>query len=142
MPTLVLHGDADRIVPFEASGKRTHELIEGSRLVVIKGGPHGLTWTHAAESTMPFWTSLKSCRRRGGLPPRRRRRRESTENMVMGFCDKRLWIWLTGITDRFPARSPDDPVQVLIIHGDADRIVPFSAPGKLTDESMAVGLLS
>ena len=49
VPTLVIHGDADRIVPLEISGKRTHEAIAGSRLAVIKGGPHGLNWTHADE---------------------------------------------------------------------------------------------
>lgn len=49
IPALVVHGDADRIVPFASSGKRTHEFIEGSRLVVVKGAPHGLNWTHAAE---------------------------------------------------------------------------------------------
>ena len=49
IPTLVVHGDADRIVPFPISGKLTHDAIKGSRLVVIKGGPHGLNWTHADE---------------------------------------------------------------------------------------------
>ncbi len=49
VPTLVVHGDADRIVPIEASGKRTHELVKGSRFVVIKDGPHGLNWTHAEQ---------------------------------------------------------------------------------------------
>ena len=47
VPTLVIHGDADRILPIDATGKRTHELIKGSQLAVIKGGPHGLNWTHA-----------------------------------------------------------------------------------------------
>ena len=47
IPTLVIHGDADRILPLAATGKRTHELVKGSRLVVVDGGPHGLTWTHA-----------------------------------------------------------------------------------------------
>ena len=47
VPTLVVHGDADRILPIDATGKRTHELIKGSRLVVVEGGPHGLNWTHA-----------------------------------------------------------------------------------------------
>ncbi|NLM29075.1 MAG: alpha/beta hydrolase [Methanomicrobiales archaeon] len=49
VPVLVIHGDADRIVPFPASGKRIHDTVEGSRLVVIEGGPHGITWTHAGE---------------------------------------------------------------------------------------------
>lgn len=49
IPTLVIHGDADRILPIAATGKRTAELVKGSKLVVIEGGPHGLTWTHADE---------------------------------------------------------------------------------------------
>jgi len=49
VPTLVIHGDADRIVPLAASGKRTSEFVKASRLVVVKGGPHGLNWTHAEE---------------------------------------------------------------------------------------------
>jgi pimeloyl-ACP methyl ester carboxylesterase len=49
VPTLVVHGDADRIVPLAASAKRTHESIKGSRLVVLEGAPHGLNWTHAEQ---------------------------------------------------------------------------------------------
>ncbi len=46
VPTLVIHGDADQIVPFEVSGERSAELISGSHLEVIKGAPHGLNVTH------------------------------------------------------------------------------------------------
>lgn len=49
IPTLVIHGDSDAIVPLEVSGQRTHEAIPGSELVVVKGGPHGFNVTHAAE---------------------------------------------------------------------------------------------
>ena len=49
VPTLVVHGDADRIVPLAASAKRTHEAVKGSRLVVLEGAPHGLNWTHADQ---------------------------------------------------------------------------------------------
>ena len=49
VPTLVIHGDSDGTVPFEGSGKRTHETIEGSTLVVIEGGPHGCNVSHADE---------------------------------------------------------------------------------------------
>ena len=49
VPTLVIHGDADQILPIAVSGKRTADLVDGSRLVVVEGGPHGLTWTHAAQ---------------------------------------------------------------------------------------------
>jgi non-heme chloroperoxidase len=49
VPTLVIHGDADRILPITASGLRTAKLIKGARLVVVKDGPHCITWTHADE---------------------------------------------------------------------------------------------
>jgi non-heme chloroperoxidase len=49
IPTLVIHGDADRILPIEASGARTVKLIKGARSLVVKGGPHCITWTHAEE---------------------------------------------------------------------------------------------
>jgi pimeloyl-ACP methyl ester carboxylesterase len=49
VPTLVVHGDADRILPIDVTGKRTHELVKESRLLVIEGGPHGLNWTHAEQ---------------------------------------------------------------------------------------------
>jgi non-heme chloroperoxidase len=47
VPTLVIHGDADRILPIAITGKRTSEAVKGSRLVAVQGGPHGLIWTHA-----------------------------------------------------------------------------------------------
>jgi len=49
VPALVIHGDADRIVPISAAGLRTAKLIKGSRLAVVKDGPHCITWTHAEE---------------------------------------------------------------------------------------------
>jgi len=49
VPTLVIHGDADRILPIGASGLRTVKLIAGARLLVVKDGPHCITWTHADE---------------------------------------------------------------------------------------------
>jgi pimeloyl-ACP methyl ester carboxylesterase len=47
IPVLVLHGTADRVLPIEACGPRTAELIPGSEFVPIEGAPHGLCWTHA-----------------------------------------------------------------------------------------------
>jgi non-heme chloroperoxidase len=46
VPTLVMHGDADRILPITASGARTARLIKGAKYVVIKDGPHNIAWTH------------------------------------------------------------------------------------------------
>jgi non-heme chloroperoxidase len=47
VPTLVMHGDADRILPISAAGLRTAKLIKGARQVVVQGGPHCITWTHS-----------------------------------------------------------------------------------------------
>jgi len=49
VPTLVIHGESDRIVPLSAAGSRTAKLINGAQLVVIKEGPHNVAWTHAEE---------------------------------------------------------------------------------------------
>ncbi len=49
VPTLIIHGDDDNIVPIEVSGKKSAKLIENSELKVIKGAPHGLFQTHAEE---------------------------------------------------------------------------------------------
>src|SRR5205823_14861596 len=49
VPTLVIHGDADRIVPIAAAGARTAKLIKGARLLAVKDGPHCITWPHADE---------------------------------------------------------------------------------------------
>ena len=49
VPTLVIHGDADRIVPFNAAGQKTAKLVKTARLVTIKDGPHAVNWTHADE---------------------------------------------------------------------------------------------
>jgi len=57
--TLVIHGDDDRIVPLSAAGQRTAKLVKGAKLVVIKGGPHCITWTHADEVNAALLNFLK-----------------------------------------------------------------------------------
>ncbi len=47
VPTLVIHGTADAIVPIEASGERTHRAVPHSKLVRVNGAPHGLNLSHA-----------------------------------------------------------------------------------------------
>jgi non-heme chloroperoxidase len=49
VPALVIHGDADAIVPLEKSGQRTHEQVAGSELHVIRDGPHGINVSHPEE---------------------------------------------------------------------------------------------
>ena len=49
VPTLVIQGDADRILPITATGLRTAKLIKGARQLIVKDGPHCVPWTHAEE---------------------------------------------------------------------------------------------
>lgn len=63
IPTLVIHGDADRIVPISASGSRTAKLVQGARLVVVKNGPHCITWTHSDEVNPALLSFLKEEKR-------------------------------------------------------------------------------
>lgn len=49
VPTLVVHGTSDAIVPFDVSGSRTDEMLSDSTLVTIDGGPHGVNVSHAEE---------------------------------------------------------------------------------------------
>jgi non-heme chloroperoxidase len=49
VPTLVIHGDGDAVVPFEGSGARTHAAIQHSSLVVLHQAPHGCNVSHADE---------------------------------------------------------------------------------------------
>ena len=60
VPTLVIHGDADGVVPFEISGKRSAELIPGAQLHVIKGGPHGINASHVEEFNSTLIAFLNS----------------------------------------------------------------------------------
>jgi non-heme chloroperoxidase len=49
VPTLVVHGTEDRILPFSATAHRLPALIKDVRLVTIEGGPHNIGWTYPEE---------------------------------------------------------------------------------------------
>jgi non-heme chloroperoxidase len=49
VPTLVVHGTEDRILPFASTAARLPDLIEDVRLVSVEGGPHNIAWTHPDE---------------------------------------------------------------------------------------------
>jgi non-heme chloroperoxidase len=68
VPTLVIHGDADRILPIEATGIPLSKSIAGARLATIEGGPHGVLWTHASAVNAALLGFLGE---RSGTPPRR-----------------------------------------------------------------------
>lgn len=60
VPTLVIHGDDDQVVPFEVGGKASAALIAGARLKVYPGAPHGITNTHKDQLNADLLGFLKS----------------------------------------------------------------------------------
>lgn len=59
VPTLILHGDSDAVVPFEGSGQRTHRAIPGSEVVILEGAPHGCNTSHADHFNLALLNFLK-----------------------------------------------------------------------------------
>jgi non-heme chloroperoxidase len=49
VPTLIMHGDADRILPIDVTGRRLKDAVKNSKYLEVKDGPHGMIWTHANE---------------------------------------------------------------------------------------------
>jgi non-heme chloroperoxidase len=58
VPTLILHGDDDQVVPIEASALRASKLVKNAKLVVYPGAPHGLTETHKEKLNADLLTFL------------------------------------------------------------------------------------
>ena len=58
VPMLVVQGDADRVLPFDKTGKRLTGLIKDVKLVVIEGGPHAIAWTHADQVNRALYQFL------------------------------------------------------------------------------------
>ena len=49
VPSLILHGTADRILPIDSTGRPIHATLPDADYVEVEGAPHGLLWTHADE---------------------------------------------------------------------------------------------
>ncbi|NUT33662.1 MAG: alpha/beta hydrolase [Hamadaea sp.] len=60
VPTLVIHGDDDQVVPFEVGGKASAARIKGAQLKVYPGAPHGITDTHKEQLSADLLTFLSS----------------------------------------------------------------------------------
>jgi non-heme chloroperoxidase len=63
IPVLVIHGDQDRVLPYQSTGKRIPPLLTSARSVLIEGGPHAIIWTHADEVNQALLQFI------GHLPP-------------------------------------------------------------------------
>jgi pimeloyl-ACP methyl ester carboxylesterase len=59
VPMLVIQGDADRVLPFDKTGKRLPGLIKEVQLVTIEGGPHAIAWTHADQVNRALYQFLR-----------------------------------------------------------------------------------
>jgi non-heme chloroperoxidase len=60
VPTLVIHGDDDRIVPIDAAGRASAKLVRNANLIVYPGAPHGITDTHKAQLNADLLAFIKS----------------------------------------------------------------------------------
>jgi len=60
IPTLVIHGDDDQIVPIASTGRRAVELLPQGRLSVFEGAPHGLPSTHKDKLNAELLAFLRS----------------------------------------------------------------------------------
>jgi non-heme chloroperoxidase len=60
VPTLVMHGDDDQIVPFHDAGELTAKIVKGAQLKVYKGYPHGMPIIHADEINKDLLAFIKA----------------------------------------------------------------------------------
>jgi non-heme chloroperoxidase len=60
VPTLIVHGDDDQIVPIGAAALRSSKLVKNATLKIYKGAPHGLTYTHKDQLNADLLAFLKS----------------------------------------------------------------------------------
>jgi non-heme chloroperoxidase len=60
VPLLVIHGDADQVLPLDKTASRLPGLVKDLRLVVVEGGPHAIIWTHADQVNTALLGFLRS----------------------------------------------------------------------------------
>ncbi len=75
IPTLILHGTADRILPVEGQGRRLHAALPDAKYVEIEGGPHVMCVTHAEEVNRELLAFLETGGRREPSSPANPNRR-------------------------------------------------------------------
>jgi non-heme chloroperoxidase len=66
IPVLIIHGDQDRVLPYEATSRRLPALLNNARSTVIAGGPHAVIWTHAGEVNQALLDFIGHPGRAGG----------------------------------------------------------------------------
>jgi non-heme chloroperoxidase len=66
IPVLVIHGDQDRVLPYEATSRRLPALLTNAHSTLIAGGPHAIIWTHAEEVNQALLQFIGSTGRADG----------------------------------------------------------------------------
>jgi non-heme chloroperoxidase len=80
IPVLVIHGDQDRVLPYQATSRRLPALLNNARSTVMAGGPHAVIWTHADEVNRALLDFI-------GHPDRAGRRHSGQENPLQSGSD-------------------------------------------------------
>jgi non-heme chloroperoxidase len=70
IPVLIIHGDQDRILPYEATSRRLPALLRNARTIVIASGPHAIIWTHADEVNQALLDFIGDLSPAGRVPRR------------------------------------------------------------------------
>ena len=59
-PVVLIHGDADQVLPLDKAAVRLPGLIKDAKLTVIEGGPHAIPWTHAEQFSTALLDFIRS----------------------------------------------------------------------------------
>ena len=70
IPVLIIHGDQDRILPYEATSRRLPALLQNARTTIIASGPHAIIWTHADEVNQALLDFIGDLSPAGRVPRR------------------------------------------------------------------------
>jgi non-heme chloroperoxidase len=68
VPVLIIHGDQDRVLPYEATSRRLPAFLHNARSTLIAGGPHAIIWTHADEVGQALLQFTGQLRQADGRP--------------------------------------------------------------------------
>jgi hypothetical protein len=109
IPTLILHGEDDQIVPVKASAKKSAKLIKGAKEIYYPGAPHGLTATHQDQVNADLLAFIKAyspaCTPRTGCACLFE---SLTKRATMSLRPPMSWAWgehCWGSTDRSDNKS-------------------------------------
>jgi len=75
IPVLVIHGDQNRVLPYQVTSRKLPALLKNARSTIITGGPHAIIWTHADQVNQALLDFI-------GHPGQAGRRHNGAENRL------------------------------------------------------------